>query len=47
MSGQWKKAEKEFEKALEIEPDAPGAAENLEKVRAQIKANSNTSGGSR
>jgi len=47
MSGRWEEAEREFEKALELEPDAPGAAENLEKVRAQLKANSNASGGRR
>jgi predicted AlkP superfamily phosphohydrolase/phosphomutase/Flp pilus assembly protein TadD len=37
MSGEWELAEKEFLKALEIDPEAPGAASNLQKVRAQMQ----------
>jgi Flp pilus assembly protein TadD len=47
MMGELEKAEREFMKAMEIEPNAPGAAENLEKVRSQMRANKDTGGGPR
>jgi predicted AlkP superfamily phosphohydrolase/phosphomutase/Flp pilus assembly protein TadD len=36
MMGEYKMAEREFLKALELDPEAPGAADNLEKVRKRM-----------
>jgi tetratricopeptide (TPR) repeat protein len=47
MTRRYEDAEREFLKALEIDPNAPGADENLNKVRERMKTQGNTSGGPR
>ena len=39
MTGEFSKAEKEYETALELDPGATNAAENLKKLRQQLQSN--------
>jgi predicted AlkP superfamily phosphohydrolase/phosphomutase/Flp pilus assembly protein TadD len=39
MMGEFRKAEREYVRALELDPEARDAADNLEKIRQQLKSN--------
>jgi predicted AlkP superfamily phosphohydrolase/phosphomutase len=46
MTGELQRAEQQFLAALELEPDAPQAVDNLQKVRRQMKLNQSKPGNS-